>query len=233
MTRGEPIGNGSWTGILGYLRNDRCDFVVGGFFPDYDVQDDFGTFFLHFAFFPLEPRFIVINSEYLQVLQHHTYEIHTFGKINMQLYAIIISLTRNKQNFRYVFVAKKMPQWLAMLMIFKYTTWLLISLILILSAVSWYFFGRTTTEKLAHKNFALAALNSWSVFLCISSNNRPLFGPLRIFYITLALYGLNITTVFSSKLINVFTNPAYADQIDTIEEIIESKLPFGKIIVCQ
>lgn len=34
---------GSWTGILGRLRNDNCDFVVGGFFPDYDVHDDFGV----------------------------------------------------------------------------------------------------------------------------------------------------------------------------------------------
>lgn len=33
MDRGESMGNGSWTGILGLLRNDQCDFVVGGFFP--------------------------------------------------------------------------------------------------------------------------------------------------------------------------------------------------------
>lgn len=43
MTRGESMNNGSWSGILGLLRNDRCDFVVGGFFPDYDVHDDFGV----------------------------------------------------------------------------------------------------------------------------------------------------------------------------------------------
>lgn len=43
MSRGEPFHNGSWSGILGLLRNDQCDFVVGGFFPDYDVHDDFGV----------------------------------------------------------------------------------------------------------------------------------------------------------------------------------------------
>lgn len=43
MSRGEPFGNGSWDGILGLLRDDQCDFVVGGFFPDYDVHDDFGV----------------------------------------------------------------------------------------------------------------------------------------------------------------------------------------------
>lgn len=43
MMRGEPYRNGSWSGILGMLRDDKCDFVVGGFFPDYDVHDDFGV----------------------------------------------------------------------------------------------------------------------------------------------------------------------------------------------
>lgn len=43
MNRGEPYGNGSWSGILGMLRDDQCDFVVGGFFPDYEVHDDFGV----------------------------------------------------------------------------------------------------------------------------------------------------------------------------------------------
>lgn len=43
MMRGEPHRNGSWSGILGMLRDDKCDFVVGGFFPDYDVHDDFGV----------------------------------------------------------------------------------------------------------------------------------------------------------------------------------------------
>lgn len=43
LSRGEPFRNGSWSGILGLLRNDQCDFVVGGFFPDYDVHDDFGV----------------------------------------------------------------------------------------------------------------------------------------------------------------------------------------------
>lgn len=43
MDRGEPQTNGSWDGILGMLRGDQCDFVVGGFFPDNDVHDDFGV----------------------------------------------------------------------------------------------------------------------------------------------------------------------------------------------
>lgn len=43
MSRGEPYGNGSWSHVLGMLRNDQCDFVVGGIFPDFEVHDDFGV----------------------------------------------------------------------------------------------------------------------------------------------------------------------------------------------
>lgn len=48
MDRGEPFGNGSWSHLLGMLRNDECDFVVGGFFPDFDVLDDFGVTHAYF-----------------------------------------------------------------------------------------------------------------------------------------------------------------------------------------
>lgn len=43
MDRGEPMDNGTWTDLLGMLRRDECDFVVGGFFPDNEVHSDFGV----------------------------------------------------------------------------------------------------------------------------------------------------------------------------------------------
>lgn len=43
MSRGEPYGNGSWSDLFGMLRNDQCDFVVGGFFPDDETHNDFGV----------------------------------------------------------------------------------------------------------------------------------------------------------------------------------------------
>lgn len=121
-----------------------------------------------------------------------------------------------------------MPQWMAMLMIFEYTTWILFCLIFLLSAAAWYFYGRVTRENPTHKNVALCALNSWAVFLGVAANNRPYLSPLRIFFIALSLYGMNVTTIYTSKLIRVFTHPALEDQIDTIEEVIDSHLPIGE-----
>lgn len=129
---------------------------------------------------------------------------------------------------RYVFIAKRLPEWLGMLVIFKYTTWIVTCSILIASAISWCFFGRMTTEKKSHSRFAQCFLNSWAVTICISVHNRPERSALRIFFIALALYSINLTTIYTSKLIDVFVNPPYEDQIDTIEEIVDSQLPIGE-----
>lgn len=59
MDRGEPQGNGKWSGILGLLRDDQCDFVVGGFFPDYDVHDDFGVTAAYFQVLTLGKKRIL------------------------------------------------------------------------------------------------------------------------------------------------------------------------------
>lgn len=41
MSRGEVEGDGKWSNLLGMIRGDMCHFVLGGFFPDNDVHDDF------------------------------------------------------------------------------------------------------------------------------------------------------------------------------------------------
>lgn len=127
-------------------------------------------------------------------------------------------------------MAQKMPEWLGMLVIFQYLTWIVTCSIFVVSAISWYIFGRITSERRQHSQFALCLLNSWAVIICISVNNRPERSPLRIFFLALALYSINLTTIYTSKLISVFTNPPYEDQIDTIDEIIESQLPIGKFL---
>lgn len=128
---------------------------------------------------------------------------------------------------RFVYVSPPKPEWLAMLDIFEWETWILFCVILIISGVSWDFFGKFTAESSAHKDAVLCWLNSWCVFLGVSANNRPEWHPLRMFFMGLTLYGLNVTTIYTSKLINVFTHPSSLDQIDTLEEIIESNLPIG------
>lgn len=128
---------------------------------------------------------------------------------------------------RYVFIAPLQPPWLGLITIFQPLTWLAFVGIFLLSALSWFVLGNAMPEHRSHKLLPLCTLNSWSVFLCISANNRPNWSPLRIFFVIFSLYALTVTTIYTSKLITVFTQPAYENQIDTIDEIIESGLRIG------
>jgi hypothetical protein len=64
LDRGELEEDGSWSDLLGQVRNDACDIVAGAFFPDHEVHRDFAatefylqdfyTFYVQKA--PFEPR---------------------------------------------------------------------------------------------------------------------------------------------------------------------------------
>lgn len=116
---------------------------------------------------------------------------------------------------------------MGLLSIFEPNTWLLFCVTFFVIGITWFVLGSCLPENHEHKSLSLCLLNGWSVFLGISANNRPRLTPLRIFFVMIALYGLNVTTIYTSKLITVFTSPFYQEQIDTIEEIIDSGLPFG------
>lgn len=40
-SRGEMDGPANWTGLLGKVQNNECDFVFGGYYPDNEVADHF------------------------------------------------------------------------------------------------------------------------------------------------------------------------------------------------
>lgn len=158
--------------------------------------------------------------------QMHIFKTPTRGKFLVNVMQEEVNAILSS---RYVYVAPLQPPWLSLITIFHFTTWLVFIAIFVLAAITWYLLGLAMPERKQHKSIALCVLNSWSVFLGISANNRPDHTPLRIFFIILALYSLTAMTIYTSKLITVFTSPPYEEQIDTIEEIIESGLPIGKI----
>lgn len=134
----------------------------------------------------------------------------------------------------YVFVAQLQEPWRGLIAIFEPLTWLLFVLLLGVASAAWLFFGSCNAsplpaerEPIAHRRPALVCLNTWSVFLSVSANNRPEQTPLRIFFIMLALYGLNVTTIYTSNLITMFTDPRHDHQLDSIDEIIEAEMPLG------
>uniref|UniRef100_A0A336M0W3 CSON009771 protein n=1 Tax=Culicoides sonorensis TaxID=179676 RepID=A0A336M0W3_CULSO len=155
MERGEIINSSiGWSHMLGKIRNDECDFIIGAFFPDYEV--------------------CISGTLSCTLGRTHPY----FS-------------TRN------------------------------------LVAISWYTFGRLLPELPPHHQITMCFLNSWALFLGVSTNNRPNYLTLRLFFGFLTLFALNVNTIYTSQLIDVFTCHKRAHQIDTIEEILNLKIPIG------
>ena len=66
LDRGEPNDDGTWSDLLGEVRDDACDIIAGAFFPDHEVHADFAAteFYLQdfYTFYVqkagLEPRWV-------------------------------------------------------------------------------------------------------------------------------------------------------------------------------
>lgn len=78
----------------------------------------------------------------------------------------------------------------------------------------------------------LIFFNFWQfyffLFTGVSTNNRPNYLTLRVFFGFLTLFALNVNTIYTSKLITVFTGSVRDHQIDTIEEILRDELTIGE-----
>uniref|UniRef100_A0A182SUD3 Fibronectin type-III domain-containing protein n=1 Tax=Anopheles maculatus TaxID=74869 RepID=A0A182SUD3_9DIPT len=181
MDRGELMPDGNWSDLLGLMRADECDIIAGGFNPDFDVHDEFGS-----------------TTLYLQ--DYYTWFVPAAGQD---------------------------ARWKLLLYIFEVSTWELFACVLFVSALVWRSVAHFLPECDAHRELSMCFLNTWCVFLCISTNNRPACNALRLFFMGLTLYALNVTTIYTSILITVLTNPPRAYQVDTIEEVLASGIPIG------
>lgn len=127
----------------------------------------------------------------------------------------------------YVQLAPFEARWKGLVTIFKENTWYAFGVVLLVSWGFWYLLGYCSNEPAQHSQMVLTFLNVFSVSLGVSANNRPTQFSLRIFFIILSLYALTLTTIYTSKLITVFTNPAYEHQIDSLEELVTAGFPIG------
>ncbi|XP_037945972.1 uncharacterized protein LOC119678287 [Teleopsis dalmanni] len=182
VARGENK-NGTWTGLLSKLTARKCDFILGGFYPDNDVSESFW-----------------FTDTYLA-------DSHTW----------------------FVKLSEVRPPWKALYKIFNKYTWVCFGLVLLIIWCFWYIFVNMMPEPKAHKELSLAGLNSMAVSICAAVNERPLCNTPRIFFFTVALYGLNVCAIYTSLLVSVLTDPGYLHQIDELNEVVEHGIPFGGI----
>lgn len=127
----------------------------------------------------------------------------------------------------FVPLAPKRAAWKGLAYIFEFPTWAFIGFTLLLSAFVWNFIAVVSQDRRKFRRFSMCLLNNWATLLCHSVPLQPLKTSLRILFMGIALYSLNMTTIYTSNLVAVFTQPAYDAQLASIEAILDSGLPLG------
>ena len=127
-------------------------------------------------------------------------------------------------------LAKRSPRWKGLVIIFAPLMWLLVlTVYLIASLVFWLLanVNRRKNEHVSYKNAVLCFLQMFSVILGEAVFVTPHSWSLRLFFIVCVFYCLLINTSYQSSLISVLTHPQFEPAIDTVEELLKSKMAHG------
>lgn len=127
----------------------------------------------------------------------------------------------------YTRTALHRPAWLALYSIFSNGAWVCLFGALIGTWMFWYFLIWILNE--GSRDSSLIGIYNMAVSISVAVPYIPVRATSRIFFLFLAVYGLNIASLFTSKLISVFSNPGLMHQISTLSEVVEAGIPFGKL----
>lgn len=127
----------------------------------------------------------------------------------------------------YAKLADRRPPWQAMVGIFTFSTWMSFLLVLVLSWLFWYALVRILPEPQYFQPLSLTGINALGVTICFAVQERPICDATRLFFLALALYGINLVSTYTSKMIETFQFPGLLHQLDELQEVMESGIPFG------
>lgn len=124
--------------------------------------------------------------------------------------------------------AKKVPRWGSIAMVFLPETWftLFISTLLAVMVI----FGLAMLQPLEHtvyRNCANCVSSVWATFLGVSTPYMPRSTPTRMFLVSWIWYCLAINIIFQTFLISFLIDPGYQHQMNSIDEILTSKIKYG------
>jgi Ligand-gated ion channel. len=116
---------------------------------------------------------------------------------------------------------------------FNVSVWVTIGLVFVVtSLITWYQARRnnsTERESSAYRHSPESFQNLWAVLIGISVPQLPTTNVIRVVFITFVVYSLAITTIFQAFFTTFLIEPGYEKGFDSIESVINSKLPYGQI----
>lgn len=123
--------------------------------------------------------------------------------------------------------AYQLPPAISLIIIFKIFVWVCSILIFIVCVVTWRIMGQLSGDSPYHRNIGHCFMNALVSILGFAAYARPKTESLRVFFVFYCLYCILLITAYTTKLIDVLTNPPFEYQIKTMEELLDSGLKFG------
>ncbi|XP_033606469.1 glutamate receptor ionotropic, NMDA 3B-like [Cryptotermes secundus] len=122
--------------------------------------------------------------------------------------------------------AEMYPLFLSMSRVFAPNVWLLIFVVILLTAVllNRVALVRSVGESDSYKYITNCLLRVWSVIVGVSVHEMPRSNPLRGVFLLWVVFCLAINTVFQTYVTSYLVDPGFRYQIDSPEEVIESGL---------
>lgn len=130
--------------------------------------------------------------------------------------------------------AHRLERWKLLLIIFKWTTWIVLLVFLLLIAVLLWFSSivQSSLNKSADRRytkFGFTILTIFQLFIYLSTARQPNMLPNRILYISYSIFMMIVGACYQSAMINVLTNPQCAHQISSYGEVVQSNLIVGGV----
>jgi hypothetical protein len=172
--------------------------------------------------------------QYTGLLGHVMYERADFGFGAWPLLADLLQIMdATKSYYRddwvwWVPCAKKVPRWQSLTMVFLPETWSVVVVAMLFAVVAMLCLVKCgKSEQRLRRNCADCVTSVWAAVLGVSTPHAPNTTAVRMFFVSWIWYCLAINTVFQTLLTSFLIEPGFQHQINSIEEILASKLKYG------
>jgi hypothetical protein len=146
---------------------------------------------------------------------------------------LLVIMDATKSYFRddwvwWVPCAKKVPRWKSISKVFLPSTWIaLLVSVMFAVVVILCMVACEPSERKIYRNCGNCVSSVWATVLGVSIPLMPKTIPVRMFLISWIWYCLAINTIFQTFLISFLIEPGLQRQMNSIQEILASKVKYG------
>jgi hypothetical protein len=123
------------------------------------------------------------------------------------------------------------PRWNSVIRVFSPNLWFSVFLSIIIACVLMYLTGYLyklpQPEYQVYQSLSSCLINMWALLLGSSLSAMPRSDSFRIFFSAWLMYCFAVDTVFQAFLTSFLINPGRERQIESIQELLRTDLPYG------